>query len=457
MNKPNQPDQITLPNEWTPRPYQVAPWQYFMNGGKKAALLWHRRAGKDSFAINMLATIAIQGKAKVFWYMAPNAAQVRKIVWQGIDGEGRRVLDQSIPKQLRLKTNDAEMRVELLNGSIIQFVGSDNYDSLVGANPSGVIFSEFALADPQGYDFIRPILAENNGFALFISTARGKNHFHKIFQAFEKDPNAFTDTQTVETTKRPDGTPVITPEAIEEEREMGMPEDLIQQEFYSSWEGGMQGAYYTDEINDIRKHRMIEAPTPTHELTVTFWDIGISDATAIGFFQRLQHNDCPIMVHYHEERNKSLEDYIRQLKNLPYTLELHYGPHDLNVREFSTGKTRYEAAQDMGFNFNIIGKFSLDEGINQARRFLRSLYVLNTPATQMFLDAVAQYTRQYNAKTKVYTDKPLHNFASHPADMLRYAALGWNADDLRTRPSTIKYTSSLGGTKMVNTRHKRGY
>ena len=441
--------QILLPNDWQPRPYQLAPWEYFQNGGKRGALLWHRRAGKDSFAINLLATLALQKKG-VYWYMAPTAAQIRKIIWKGIDGQGRNVLDQAIPKQIIKKKNEAEMLVELVNGSIIQLVGSDNYDSLVGANPIGVIFSEYAIADPLGYDYIRPILAENNGWQLFISTARGKNHFYKIFKAFENDPTAFTDVQTVTSTEREDGSPVITPEAIEEERSLGMPEDMIQQEFYCSWEGGMQGAFYTAEIKDIKENRMINMPTPVHELTSTFWDIGIGDPTAIGFIQRLPHSESPLLVHYHEDRNQSLEHYIKHIKNLPFILETHYGPHDMDNREYTTAQSRADFAADLGINFNILPKMPVADGINQTRRFLRQLYVLDTPSNQIFLDHLAQYRRQYNPKTKTFSDKPFHDFASNPADMIRYAAQGWNPQDLQTRPQT-RFVIKTNGTKIPHT------
>jgi hypothetical protein len=124
--------------------------------------VWHRRAGKDSTALNLTATAAMQ-RVGVYWHMAPTQRQVRKIVWDNIDQQGRRIIDQVWPKDIRTKSNDQEMKIELVNGSIWQCVGSDSYDALVGSNPVGVVFSEFSLADPTAWDYVRPILAQNGG------------------------------------------------------------------------------------------------------------------------------------------------------------------------------------------------------------------------------------------------------------------------------------------------------
>ena len=128
-------------------------------GGRRAVAVWHRRAGKDSLALNWTAVSAFKEKG-LYWHLAPEQSQVRKIVWDGIDKQGRRIIDQVWPEALRKNKNSQEMKIELVNGSIWQCVGSDNYNSLVGSNPRGVVFSEYSLADPDAWDMIRPILAE---------------------------------------------------------------------------------------------------------------------------------------------------------------------------------------------------------------------------------------------------------------------------------------------------------
>ncbi len=165
----------------------------------------------------------------VYWHMLPLNTQARKVVWDAIDREGRRVIDQVFPLPLRKSVNSTEMKIELWNGSIWQCVGSDNYNALVGSNPVGVVFSEYSLADPASWDFIRPILAENGGWALFIYTPRGKNHGYTLYNT-ALAAGWFVQKLTVDDTK------AVPLGVIEEERRAGMSESMIQQEFYCSFE-----------------------------------------------------------------------------------------------------------------------------------------------------------------------------------------------------------------------------
>jgi len=165
----------------------------------------------------------------VYWHMLPLNTQARKVVWDAIDKQGRRVIDQVFPLPLRKSVNSTEMKIELWNGSIWQCVGSDNYNALVGSNPVGVVFSEYSLADPASWDFIRPILAENGGWALFIYTPRGKNHGYTLYNT-ALAAGWFVQKLTVDDTK------AVPLGVIEEERRAGMSESMIQQEFYCSFE-----------------------------------------------------------------------------------------------------------------------------------------------------------------------------------------------------------------------------
>lgn len=221
-------NEVEIPNEWNPRKYQRPLWKYLCQGGKRAVAIWHRRAGKDSLSLNWTAKAMLK-RVGVYWHMLPLNTQARKVVWDAIDKKGRRVIDQVFPLPLRKSVNSQEMKIELWNGSIWQCVGSDNYNALVGSNPVGVVFSEYSLADPAAWDFIRPILAENDGWALFIYTPRGQNHGYTLYN------NAiaagwFAQVLTVEDTK------AIDLSVIDDERRAGMPEAMIQQEFYCSFD-----------------------------------------------------------------------------------------------------------------------------------------------------------------------------------------------------------------------------
>jgi len=401
------------------------------SGVKRAALSWHRRAGKDSFAINYLATCAVQ-KPGVYWHMLPSATQARKVIWNGVDREGRKVIDQAIPHSIRYKTHDQEMYIELVNGSVIQLVGSDNFDSLVGANPIGVVFSEYAIANPLAWAYIRPMLAENGGWAIFISTPRGHNHFHRMFKLNEEAPNWFCEMRTIDQTWRADGSPIITEETLAEERREGMEESLLQQEYFVSWEGGLQGAYYTEEVNDIRNNRLgFYANDPT-KYAMTAWDIGVRDKTAIGVFMAHPQTGHPILMDAYEDRNKGLPHYIRKIRQMPYLFNFHFGPHDLKKTEFTNNQQVVDTAFDLGINFEVLPKQDLGDGIDNTRAFLQTLHVNENENTLHVLDMLGGYRREHDDKNNIFRDKPLHDHTSDSADMIRYAAQSWDPHLLST-------------------------
>ncbi|GHF70718.1 hypothetical protein [Seohaeicola zhoushanensis] len=222
---------LTIPNDWTPRPHQQALYRQFGHGKPctRACVVWHRRAGKDSVALNLTARDMFK-RVGSYWHLFPEQAQARRAIWNGVDGQGRRIIDQVFPPPLRRRISAQEMLIETVNGSVWQMGGSDNYDSLVGSNPVGVVFSEWALAKPEAWDYIRPILVENDGWALFIFTPRGRNHAYGTWmQALESDA-WFCERLTV------DDTGLIQPEQIEGERQTGMSEGKIRQEYHCSFE-----------------------------------------------------------------------------------------------------------------------------------------------------------------------------------------------------------------------------
>jgi hypothetical protein len=179
--------EIDLPANWRPRPYQLALWGYLENGGLRADVAAHRRWGKDDVALNW-AAVASQQRIGTYWHLLPEASQARKAIWEAINPHtGKRRIDEAFPKAMRETTLNNEMFIRFKNGSSWQVIGSDNYDSLVGAPPVGITFSEWALARPEAWTYLRPILAENGGWALFIWTPRGRNHATRAFEAREQD------------------------------------------------------------------------------------------------------------------------------------------------------------------------------------------------------------------------------------------------------------------------------
>ena len=172
---------ISIPHEWEPRPHQLPFFKAMDSGAKRACIVWHRRAGKGAATLNFTAKEMFK-RVGTYWHLFPVQTQARKAIWSGIDSEGRSILGQVFPDAIRKRTSSQEMLIELVNGSTWQLTGSDNYNNLVGSNPVGVVFDEWSLCDPNAWGYIRPILAENGGWAVFIYTPRGKNHGHSLYQ-----------------------------------------------------------------------------------------------------------------------------------------------------------------------------------------------------------------------------------------------------------------------------------
>ena len=222
---------VTLPVNFVARPYQMGIWNAIVNNGaKRAVCCWHRRSGKDKTFINIVTAMMSKRKG-IYYYFFPTYNQGKKAIWDGIDKAGFKILNH-IPDDIILRKNDTEMKIEIVNGSILQIIGTDNYDSIMGTNPVGCLFSEFSLQDPKAWDFIRPILVENEGWAIFNFTPRGLNHAKDIYDMAKDNPDWFCELLTVNDTKDPEGNRYITDEMIDKERREGMSETLIQQEFY---------------------------------------------------------------------------------------------------------------------------------------------------------------------------------------------------------------------------------
>ena len=418
---------IALPYKWKARPHQEPLFKHMFAGGtmqqKRACEVWHRRAGKDSCSLQ-LAAIGSQQRVGAYWHMLPTAKQGRKVIWEGIDKFGRRMIDQAFPKEIRASINDTEMRIKLKNGSIYQVVGSDNYDSLVGANPVGVIFSEYSIANPTSWDYVRPILAENNGWAVFIYTSRGKNHGYSLYNMAKDNDKWHCALLTANDTFDREGNPIISDQVIQDERDAGMSEEKIQQEFYCSWDVGMEGAFYTKELNIMEAEgRLRDIPHDPAKPVQTWWDIGFRDATSVIFTQE-DDNGHPVGINYMEKRNMSLADMIREVRSFPYNYDQHFGPHDLEQHDWATGKTRLEMASLLGFQFEVVPKIDIASGIDAVRAMLKKMSMDKVACVRLW-ECLTSYQREYDENAKIFKDKPLHNWASHGADAARYLAVGW--------------------------------
>jgi phage terminase large subunit len=387
--------------------------------------VWHRRGGKDKTALNV--TIKEMGKVPGnYYYFFPTYNQGRKILWDGIDPRtGIKYLDHFPPELMASKPNETQMKVKFRNGSVWQIVGTDDFNAIMGTNPIGCVFSEYSLQNPQAWEYIKPILAENKGWAIFIYTPRGKNHGFTLYKMALNNPDWYVERLTVNDTARDDGSPVISPADIETERAEGMDDDLINQEFYCSFEGYLVGAYYAKQLKQARADGRITRVPYVPTLPVeTFWDLGMDDSMTIWFVQPVGPAEIRI-IDYYENNGEGLSHYAKVLKEKPYVYNRHNMPHDAKVRELGTGKSRQEVAESFGIKpVEIIDDIGINNGIEAVRNIFPRCY-FDEVKCQRGLDALESYTKEYDEEKKCFKDKPLHNWASHGADSFRMFGVGF--------------------------------
>lgn len=448
---------IQLPHNWKARHYQQDFMGHMFKGGtfpheRRAFPVWHRRAGKDSCFLQMLA-VASQMRVGTYWHLLPTLNQGRKVVWNGIDGQSRRMINQAFPYELVDSSNENEMTLKLTNGSIYQVVGSDNYDALVGTNPLGVGFSEWALSDPRAWSFVRPILAENGGFAAFNTTPRGKNHAYDLYRSAEESSNWFTSRYTVRDTFREDGRPVISEEMIQMERDEGVAEEIIQQEYYCSWEGVNQGSIYGRLLQKYEATNHIVFPQDFDpDLPVyTAWDIGRRDATAVWFYQRV--GDEIHIVDYQEWTGLGVDEVLPELQALPYAYGVAALPHDAKAKTFSTKYTTQEQFHQAKLKTYIVKNISRSQGIDAFRALIPNMYFnVGNKNVRKGLDRLMSYQYEWDEKNKVFTKEPKHDDASHGADAGRMLALSYNviAGATRRTNTTRRVQTPLGPALMLD-------
>jgi phage terminase large subunit len=411
---------ISLPYNYTPREYQLPLLSALDQGYKRLVCVWHRRAGKDKTLINIIAKKMFE-RVGSYYYFFPTYNQGRKIIWNGMDREGFKFIHH-IPQELIKRIDNSQMLIETINGSIFQVVGTDNIDSVVGTNPIGNVFSEYSLQNPRAWDFVRPILAENGGWAIFNYTPRGNNHGKALVDLAKADPaHWYCQVLTVDDTK------VIPPDVLEQERLEIIKKDgneaLFQQEYYCSFDVPIQGAYYGTQLLLAEKQgRVTNVPWEPSIPVNTYWDLGINDTTAIWFEQTVGHEIR--LIDYYETSGEGLSHYAKILREKPYIYGRHVGPHDIEIRELTNGVSRKETARQMGINFEVAPKLSVEEGIDATRNILAKCW-FDKAKTERGLNALKSYHKVWDEENKVYKNRPEHDWSSNGSDGFRMMGVSY--------------------------------
>jgi hypothetical protein len=462
---PKPGEEILLPLHYRVRSYQAPFWAAMNAGVKRALLVWHRRAGKDLTALNWLIWSMFQ-RPGTYNYFFPTYKLGKRILWDGMQADGRSFMSH-FPTNLIVAKNETEMKITLRVGdghtagcpdptrchaphSIFQIVGADECDQTVpGTNPVGCVYSEYSIMDPKAWDLTRPILRENGGWAVFVYTPRGKNHGYTLWKNASRDRREwYVSKLSVEQTRRDAagelGNFVVDAEGVMAERKSGMAEELIQQEFFCSFEGAVAGAYYADQIRlAYEQGRVGHFEWNPQYMVDTAWDLGRDDATAIWFTQTIAGRLN--FIDYIESSTHGLDWYFALLRQRPYKYNRHYVPHDAKVHEYSTNKTRVQFAAEHGFHFDVVPKLSVEDGINAGRIVMAQSRFDDTEIANEIssehagksvlyegcargLASLASYQREFDDDKATWKGEPLRNWATHGADAYRYRAVAFHGD-----------------------------
>ena len=426
-----------------PRDYQIPIFENFEDKGyKRLLIIMGRRSGKDISAWNLMIREALRVKG-LYVYCLPHASHAKDVIFKAIAKDGTDFLSY-IPKECIANINRVEMRIELLNGSHIKFAGSNNYThSLIGTNLRMIIFSEWARANPEAWPYVLPILVENGGSALFLSTTFGRNHLFDMYNMALQNPDWYVQYMTVEDTKH------ISIEEINKDIERGViSKDKALQEYWCSWDSGADGAYYAHLINTMHIEDRIDDYSYDVRYPVwTVWDLGLDSHMVVIFFQVIRGK--VYIIECHNKTKGGLTEYIKYVKDRPYTYSGHFAPHDIGTRDIGTGTGRWEIARKLGISFREVPKISVDSGIEAVRCMLPITYINKSTCIEL-VRALENYHREYDSDRQRYSEKPFKDYTEHHADATRYLALVYDmcqesmtADDVkRIRDEAYGYTKS---------------
>ena len=370
----------------------------------------HRRFGKTVWAINHILRDALISPKKTprFAYMAPTYRQAKNVAWDYIK--------QFAGKIPNVKFHETELRCDLPTGARISLLGAENPDSLRGIYLDGCVMDEVADMPENVFpEVIRPALSDRKGWCVFVGTPKGHNAF------YEKYEEATANNDWLAAVYKASETGILDDEELEAARAM-MTNDQYAQEFECSWNANVPGAIYGKELEAVQAEgRIANVPYDPSVRVDTWWDLGVGDSTAIWFTQTVGR--AIHVIDYYEARGEGLPHYCKVLSSKNYLYGDHNAPHDIEVRELGSGKSRREVAWDLGLNFRVVPKLPIEDGIHAAQMLIPRLW-FDREKCKYGLECLRQYHRAYNERTRSFRATPVHDYSSHAADAFRYLAVG---------------------------------
>jgi hypothetical protein len=386
----------------------------------------HRRFGKTVFAVNHLIKHALTcelPRPRVA-FIAPTFTQAKRIAWDYV-----KYYAGVIPN---VSFNETELRVDFPNGARLMLLSAENPDALRGIYLDLAIFDEFGMQNPRVWgEVVRPALSDREGAAVFLGTPAGHNHFHDLLETAKVQEEEGSDQWYWKIVKASESK-LVKPAELEAAQSQMTPEQY-EQEYECSFTAAIIGAYYGKLLADADDNgRITRVPYDPAYPVHTAWDLGINDSTAIWFAQIFRGGAVNV-IDYYENGGVGLQHYADILNKKEYNYADHLAPHDIEVRELGSGKSRLETAFSLGIRFKVVPRMKVADGINATRMLLPKCY-FDRDRCQEGLDMLRQYRQEYDERKKTFRDHPRHDFTSHAADAFRYLATGLENRTNYTRP-----------------------
>ena len=409
-------------------PYKPRPLQKDMHKELKRwnVLVMHRRFGKTVWAVNQLikTTLTCPLPRPRTAFVAPTFAQAKRIAWDYV-----KFYAGVIPG---VQFNETELRADFPNGGRIMLLSAENPDALRGIYLDECVFDEFGMQNPRVWgEVVRPALSDRQGSACFLGTPAGHNHFFDLLETAKSQLAEGSGDWYYKICKASD-TGIVRPEELEAAQAQMTPEQY-EQEYECSFTAAIIGAYYGKLLSDADDNgRVTRVPYDPAYPVHTAWDLGINDSTAIWFAQVFRGGAVNV-IDYYESSGVGLDHYADVLNRKDYTYGDHLAPHDIEVRELGSGKSRWETAYSLGLRFRVIPKMKVADGINAARMLIPKCYFDRDKCGEG-LEMLRQYRQEWDEKRKSFRDHPRHDYTSHAADAFRYLAVGLENREVMRKP-----------------------
>ena len=394
----------------------------------------HRRFGKDAMFFNAAWLYASIYPGN-YLYTLPKIGQAKNVIWEGTDLNGKRWVD-NIPRHLFARPpNQTERKLYFTSGSMLHITGADSIlGSHLGSNLRGLFMSEFQRTNPIIWDYLRPIVKRNpQAFACFNFTSFGKGHAYRLMQANKDNPKWHIRKLTVEDTRDNDGNYIYSPEQIQEERDSGMDEDLIQQEYYCDDSVSIKGTFFSAKLDKARqegrivKNLKIYPSIPVH----TSWDLGSRDTNVIWFFQVIGHGKDQQFRYFtcHEKNYGDIDYYLKLLQDVQKeygfsTYGHHFLPHDSAITDWGVGKTRRVQLMQKGLNIVQVPRLKVIERVQVARSNL-DFCIFDEDGCKTGIEALDVSRAKYDPNLKAFVNDEVHDWASHYSAGFQYGHVGW--------------------------------